>query len=305
MNNWTFETLDPAYGAVTEGPAWDGSGLLFTRIQQSRIMRYDPASNACTIFREDTNCANGLTFDAAGRLYGCEGGATIDARRVVRYEDDGSVTVLADRYEGKRLNIPNDVVVDPDGCVWFTDPYYEGAAGPWSFDRANKELEHDSVYRLDRQPDGTYGITRVTFDTTRPNGLLFSLDHKTLYVAQSGREPTEARQLRAYAVKAGKALGAGEILHDFGAHRGIDGMRLDTEGNIIATAGWELGVPGPMIYVFSPGGRVLEMHPVPCRRPTNCAFGGSDLTTLYVTTIEGFLFRARTERVGRLLFPAR
>ena len=304
MKNWTFETLDPAYGAVTEGPAWDGSGLLFTRIQQSRIMRYDPASGACTIFRENTNCANGLTFDAQGRLYGCEGGATIDARRVVRYESDGSVTVLADRYEGKRLNIPNDVVVDPDGCTWFTDPYYEGAAGEWSFDRANKELEHDSVYRLDPQPGGAYGITRVTFDTTRPNGLLFSLDYKTLYVAQSGREPAEARQLRAYPVKNGKALGAAEILHDFGEHRGIDGMRLDTEGNIIATAGWDLGGLGPMIYVFSSGGRVLEMHPVPCRRPTNCAFGGPDLTTLYVTTIEGFLFRTRTERVGRLLFPA-
>jgi len=304
MKNWTFETLDPAYGAVTEGPAWDGSGLLFTRIQQSRIMRYDPVSGACAIFRENTNCANGLTFDAKGRLYGCEGGAAIDGRRVVRYESDGSVTVLADRYEGKRLNIPNDVVVDPDGCVWFTDPYYEGAAGPWSFDRANRELDHDSVYRLDPQPGGAYSITRVTFDTTRPNGLLFSLDYKTLYVAQSGREPAEARQLRAYPVKNGKTLGAAEILHDFGEHRGIDGMRLDTEGNIIATAGWELGGPGPMIYVFSSGGRVLEMHPVPCRRPTNCAFGGPDLTTLYVTTIEGFLFRARTERVGRLLFPA-
>ena len=105
-------------------------------------------------------------------------------------------------------------------------------------------------------------------------------------------------------MKTGKTLGAAEILHDFGEHRGIDGMRLDTEGNIIATAGWELGGPGPMIYVFSPGGRVLDMHPVPCRRPTNCAFGGPGLTTLYVTTIEGFLFRARTERVGRLLFPA-
>jgi len=305
MKDWTFETLDPAYGGVTEGPAWDGSALLYTRIQQSRIMRYDPASGACTIFRENTNCANGLTYDAQGRLYACEGGAAIDARRVVRYESNGTVTVLADRYEGKRLNIPNDVVVDLDGCVWFTDPYYEGAAGPWSFDRANKELEHDSVYRLDPQPGGGYSIRRVTFDTTRPNGLLFSLDYTTLYVAQSGREPAEARQLRAYPVKTGKTLGAAEILHDFGEHRGIDGMRMDTEGNIVATAGWELGGPGPMIYVFSPGGRVLEMHPVPCRRPTNCAFGGADLTTLYVTTIEGFLFRARTERSGRLLFPHR
>ena len=303
MKTWEFETLDPAYGEVSEGPAWDGSGLLFTRIQQSRIMRYDPATHAVTVYRENTNCSNGLTFDAQGRLYACEGGATADARRVVRYNADGSKTVLADRYEGKRLNIPNDIVVDLDQRVWFTDPWYEGAAGPWSATRVDKELDHDSVYRLDPQADGSHSITRVTFDTTRPNGLLFSLDYRTLYVAQSGREPTEARQLRAYPVNADRTLGTPAILHDFGADRGIDGMRLDTEGNIIATAGWERGGPGPMIYVFSPSGRVLEMHPVPCTRPTNCAFGGKDRTTLFVTSIEGFLFRTQTERVGRLLYP--
>jgi gluconolactonase len=303
MKNWEFEVLDPAYGEVSEGPAWDGSGLLYTRIQHSKIMRYDPVANTCTVFRDNTNCANGLTFDAQGRLYGCEGGATADARRVVRYKSDGGFDVLADQFDGKRLNIPNDVVVDPEGRVWFTDPFYEGAAGPWSKDRGNKELPHDSVYRLDPEPDGRYSIHRVTFDTTRPNGLLFSLDYTTLYVAQSGRETSELRQLRAYPIKADKTLGNPEILHDFGAHRGIDGMRLDIEGNIVATAGWELGGPGPMIYVFSPAGDVLEMHPVPCKRPTNCAFGGPDLTTLYVTTIEGFLLRAHTDRTGRALYP--
>jgi gluconolactonase len=296
---WQFELLDPPYGNVSEGPAWDGSGLLFTRIQQSRIMRYDPETTTVTVWRKNTNCANGLTFDAQGRLYGCEGGVTVDARRVVRYEPDGGVTVLADRFEGKRFNIPNDIVVDPGGHVWFTDPYYEGAAGPWSFDRANKELDHDSVYRLDPRPEGSYAVHRVTFDTTRPNGLLFSLDYRTLYVAQSGRGPDEERQLRAYPVREDLSLGPAEVLHDFGEHRGIDGLRLDQEGNIIATAGWELGGPGPSIYVFSPSGEVLERHPVPATRPTNCAFGGPDLQTLYVTTIEGHLFCARTERRGR------
>ncbi len=300
--SWKFELLDPPYGNVSEGPAWDGSGLLFTRIQQSRIMRYDPETGAVTVWRENTNCANGLTFDAQGRLYGCEGGATIDARRVVRYEPGGGVTVLADCFEGKRLNIPNDIVADPAGRLWFTDPYYEGAAGPWSFDRSNKELDHDSVYRLDPLPDGRYAIHRVTFDTTRPNGLLFSLDYQTLYVAQSGRGD-ELRQLRAYPVRADLSLGPAEILHDFGEHRGIDGMRLDVEGNIIATAGWENGGPGPSIYVFSPSGEVLERHPAPAKRPTNCAFGGPDFQTLYVTTTEGHLFRIRTERRGRLLYP--
>jgi gluconolactonase len=302
LAEWRFETLDPAYGHVSEGPAWDGSGLLFTRIQHSKIMRFDAAAGVVSLWRDNANYANGLTFDAQGRLYGCEGGVSVDARRVVRYESDGSVTVLADRYEGKRLNIPNDIVVDLEGSVWFTDPFYEGAAGPWSFDRANKELEHDSVYRLDPQPDGSYSIHRVTFDTTRPNGLLFSLDYKTLYVAQSGREKTEARQLRAYPVHPDKTLGPCDILHDFRENRGIDGMRLDTEGCVIATAGWEIGGPGPLIYVFAPSGEVVETHPLPCTRPTNCAFGGDDLTTLYVTTIEGFLFRTRTDRVGRPLY---
>ncbi len=302
MANWNFETLDPAYGKVSEGNAWDGSGMLFTRIQHSRIMRYDPAANAVSVWREDTNCSNGLTFDAQGRLYACQGGVTEDLRRVVRFEPDGSVKVLADRFEGKRLNIPNDLVADPAGSIWFTDPFYENSAGPWSQDRTHKELDHDSVYRLDPDAEDNYSISRVTFDTTRPNGLLFSLDYKTLYVAQSGREPSEKRQLRAYPVNDDKSLGAGEVLHDFGAHRGIDGMRLDTEGNIIACCGWEVSGPGPMIYVFSPSGEVLETHPVPCTRPTNCAFGGEDLTQLYVTTIEGFLFRAQTDRVGRPLY---
>jgi gluconolactonase len=300
---WNFEQIDGPYGGVSEGPAWDGSALYFTHIQQSRIMKYDPASGLLTIWRENTNCANGLNFDREGRLYACEGGATIDARRIVRYEKSGDVTVLADNFEGKRFNIPNDLALDPEGRVWFTDPYYEGAAGPWSFDRANRELDHDSVYRLDPQSGGSYALARVTFDTTRPNGLLFSQDYKTLYVAQSGRLPEEKRQLRAYPVKDDLSLGSPSVLHDFGEHRGIDGMCLDEGGNIVATAGWELGGPGNMIYVFAPDGKILEQHPVPAKRPTNCAFAGPGRNTLYVTTIEGYLFRAQTERRGWLLYP--
>ncbi len=298
---WQFEELDPAYGGVSEGPVWNGEVLRFTHIQRSRILQFDPATKQVSIWRENTNCANGMAYDAEGRLLICEGGATNDARRVTRLELDGSITVLADSYDGKRLNIPNDIVTDPQGRIWFTDPFYESAAGPWSADRTDKDLDHDSVYRLDPQPGGGYSITRVTFDTTRPNGLLFSLDYRTLYVAQSGRLPEELRQLRAYPVLDDGSLGPCTVLHDFGEHRGIDGMRLDVEGNIVATAGWELGGPGPSIYVFAPTGAVLERHPVPCKRPTNCCFGGPDVNTLYVTTIEGFLFRAETNRKGRPL----
>jgi len=299
---WQFELIAGPYGGVTEGPAWDGSALLFTHIPASRIMRFDPATGEVSVHREGTNCANGLNFDAQGRLYGCEGGATIATRRVVRYDDDG-VTVLSHGYGGKRFNIPNDLAFDLDGGLWFTDPYYEGAAGSWSKDRANKELDHDSVYRLDPQPDGAWKTTRVTFDTTRPNGLLFSLDYTTLYVAQSGRREDETRQLRAYPVQADGSLGQAQVLHDFGENRGIDGMVLDTEGNIVATAGWELGGPGPSIYVFAPDGKVIERHPVAANRPTNCTFAGPNIMTLYVTSTDGHLFRTQTNRQGRLLFP--
>lgn len=297
--SWDFELIVEPYGAVAEGPAWDGSALLFTQIQASRILRYDPAKRTSTVFRENTNYTNGLMFDPEGRLYGCQGGG----RSVVRFEPDGAVTVLADRYEGKRLNLPNDLAIDLEGRIWFTDPWYEGAAGDFSKDRSLMELDHESVYRLDPKPDGTWAITRVTFDTTRPNGILFSLDHKTVYVAQSGRHADEKRQLRAYPVGQDGMLGPMEVLHDFGEWRGIDGMVLDTEGNIVATAGTNEGGLGPMIYVFSPTGAVLEMHPVPCKKPTNCSFGDDDLRTLYVTSIDGHVFSARTQRQGRLLYP--
>ncbi len=298
--SWQFILVNGPYGGTAEGPAWDGSGLLFTHIPTSRIIRYDPQSRGSSVYRADTNNANGLMFDPAGRLHACEGGG----RRVVRYEADGSATVLADGYDGKRLNVPNDLAIDPNGSVWFTDPFYDGAGGAWSLDRSNKDLDHDSVYRIDEQDDGNHTITRVTFDTTRPNGLLFSLDHSVLYVAQSGRDADEKRELRAYPVNADGSLAEHTVLHDFGAHRGIDGMVLDTEGNIIATAGSLISGPGPMIYVFAPDGEVLETHLVPSDRPTNCSFGGADLTTLYVTTGGGEVYMAHTERQGRLHYPA-
>ncbi len=296
--SWDFIAVQGPFGGTSEGPAWDGEFLLFTHIPDSKIYKFDPKTSTTQVFRENTNCANGLMFDADGKLYACEGGG----RRVVRYDGD-STTVLADSFQGSKFNVPNDLAIDPEGRVWFTDPFYEGAGGAWSEDRSNKELDHDSVYRIDLKDGKSTAVTRVTEDTTRPNGLLFSLDFKTLYVAQSGRLEDEKRQLRAYPVNSDGSLGPHEVIHDFGEHRGIDGMVLDVEGNIIATAGYKAGGPGPMIYVFSASGEVLETHPTPFDRPTNCSFGGEDLSTLYVTTIDGFLLRAFTERQGRLAYP--
>jgi gluconolactonase len=289
--SWAFEHVAGPVG-FAEGPAWDGAGLLFSYINNSRTMRYDPASGSTSVFREGTNEANGLMFDADGRLYACEGGG----RRIARYEPDGGTTVIADRFEGKRLNSPNDLAIDVRGRIWFTDPRYGD-------ERGDMELDHESVFRLDPQTDGSWSIVRMTFDTTRPNGLLISSDQKTLYVAQSEYGEGKKRELRAYAIRDDDRLGPCEVLHNFYPHRGIDGMCLDTEGNIIASAGWEVSGPGPMIYVFAPNGRVLETHPVPSDRPTNCTFGGPALSTLYVTTGSGDVYRVDTGRRGRLWFP--
>ncbi len=294
---WQFELLLEPNG-ITEGPAWDGSGLLFTQINQNRILRYEGSSGQINVFREGTNRANGLMLDPQGRLYACEGGVPGQpgGRRIVRYEPDGGVTVVADQFEGKKLNSPNDLAVDLQGRIWFTDPRYGD-------DRSDMELDHESIYRADPQADGSWSIMRMTYDTTAPNGLLISPDQKTLYVAQSKYGDGEKRELRAYPILADGSLGEHQVLHNFAPHRGIDGMCLDREGNIIATAGWEVSGPGGMIYVFAPNGRVLETHPVPCKRPTNCTFGDADLRTLYVTSIEGHLLRARTERQGLLHYP--
>lgn len=288
--NWKFELVAGPF-AFTEGPAWDGESLLFSDIPTSRIMRFYPMSWKCEVFRTGTNEGNGLMFDKDGRLYACEGGG----RRMARYDPDGSTSVLADHFEGKRLNSPNDLAVDTLGRIWFTDPRYGEK-------RDDMELDNESVYRLDARADGSWSLRRMTFDTTRPNGLLVTPDRKTLYVAQSDYGEDRKRELRAYPILPDDLLGASEVLHNFYPHRGIDGMCLDAEGNIVATAGWEKSGPGPMIYVFNPKGRVLETHPMPIS-PTNCTWGDEDLRTLYVTTFGGYLFRARTDRQGWVIYP--
>ncbi|MFT5367075.1 MAG: gluconolactonase [Candidatus Latescibacterota bacterium] len=295
--DWKFEVVAGPF-AFTEGPIWKDGAVLFTDIPASRIMRYDPKTGNCDEYRTGTNGANGLVLDAEGRIYAAEGTflPTADkfvdgpGRRIARYEADGTTTSIAETFEGNRFNSPNDVTVDAKGRVWFTDPRYGN-------DRSCMELDHESVYRADPQPDGSYTVARVTFDTTRPNGLIVTPDMKTLYVAQSDNGPTTLRELRAYPINDDGSTGAYEVLHNFGPHRGIDGMTLDEDLNIVGSAGFPQGGPGPMIYVFTPKGRVLETHPFPIN-PTNCIFGDGDLTSLYVTASDGNLYRAKTNRKG-------
>ena len=285
---WTFKSVTQSYG-FTEGPVWDGNGMLFSDIPNDRILRYVPETDTCSVCRENTNAANGLKFSPSGDLYACE----MSGRAVVRYGPDGGAVTIADMYDGKRLNSPNDLAFDSQKRLWFTDPFYDD---PWLEDH-ELELDHRSVYRVD--PSDLDSLQRMTLDTTNPNGLLVSPDDKQLYVAQSDYDG--AKELRAYPIE-GDTLGPPEVLHDFGPHRGIDGMCLDTDGNIIATAGWEKSGPGPLIYIFEPSGGVVETHHIADPKPTNCAFG-EDLQTLYVTGSEGRLYRARTDRTGYLGAP--
>ena len=298
---WKFELLrKPSVVPLTEGPVWDGEHLYFTHIRASCILRYDPKSGAITEWRSGTNRTNGLAFDAQGRLFGCCSGG----RAIVRFDPDGKNVGIADRLDGKKLSTPNDLAIDRKGRIWFTNPVNEG-----NWDKTEiEELDHRSVLRADPQKDGKYTVTRVTFDTTQPNGILVSRDQTTLYVAESGSKRGIARELRAYPVQEDGSLGTFRTLFTWGedakgVHRGIDGMCLDSEGNIVATAGYEDAGSGPMIYVFSPTGRVLETHPLPSVRPTNCCFGGPDLTTLFLTTGEGHFFKAQTDRVGWAMYP--
>jgi gluconolactonase len=288
--SWEFERVAGPYG-FTEGPVWDGEGVLFSDIPNSRVMRYDASTGEAAVYREGTNAANGLKLGPDGALYACE----MSGRRVARYTEAGTETVV-EEYEGGRFNSPNDLAFDSAGNLWFTDPFYD--TGWLDAETHEFDLDHRSVYRVDTDDPET--LTRMTHDTTNPNGLLVSPDDGTLYVAQSDYEGD--LELRAYPIE-GDTLGEYEVLHDFSPHRGIDGMCFDEDGNVVATAGYEQGGPGPMVYVFAPDGRVLETHPVDVPRPTNCAFGDDDLRTLYLTGSDGFLRRARTDRRGLLGAP--
>ncbi|MBI4220945.1 MAG: SMP-30/gluconolactonase/LRE family protein [Chloroflexi bacterium] len=287
---WTIELI-AKHETLTEGPVWDGEALLYTEIAGSFIWRYDPVSKRRSIWRSDTNGANGLEFDAQGRLFACEG----VGRRIVHYVANKPTVVISDGFEGKGFNEPNDLAIDRNGRVWFTDPNYGGRP---------MQLDHESVYRADPAGAGKWKTVRVVFDTVRPNGILVSPDGSRLYVAESPRPPRAKRQLRGYPIKADGSVGKFEVLHDFGAHRGIDGMCLDSAGNIVATAGFQQSGPGPMIYVFAPDGRVLETHPLPADRPTNCTFAEPKLDVLYITAAGGEVWRvANTGRKGFLLYP--
>lgn len=296
--SWDFEKVAGPYGSPTDGPVWDGEALLFTQltfpfnVANNRILRYDPSSGDVTDFRRWTNRTCGLAFSRSGVLYGAQSGG----RRLVRFNADGSTSPLAHKLGGIYHNQPKDLVVDSQDRIWFCDPHGDlrEAMNPQIHDK----LDHASVLRLE-SPSLDGSITRLTYDTDAPMALALSPDERTLYVAESSEEPDGPRDLRAYSLLANGALGQYRLLHTFGrdggegrggVHRGIYGMCLDKDGNVVAVAGGEEAGPGPMAYVITPEGRILGSHPLP-EAPTNCAFGGPESNDLYVTTIEGSLYR--------------
>jgi len=286
--DWDFERVAGPF-EFTEGPVWTGEALLFSDMPSDQIYRYDIETGECTVAYTDTGASNGLKLDEDGRLYACE----MVGRQVVRYVD-GEREVVASHYEGDRFNSPNDLAIE-DGQLWFTDPYY---GAPWEPDDKELEIGHRSVYRVDLD-DPDLDPIRVTHDTVQPNGILVAPDGDTLYVAEHLPDD-KPMALVAYPIHDDLSVGDQEVLHNFYPHRGIDGMCLDSDGNIVAAAGGADSGPGPMLYVFAPNGRVLNTHPLPDSSPTNCAFAEGDVSTIYATGGDGGLYRAETDRTGYL-----
>ncbi|GAA1008397.1 gluconolactonase [Acrocarpospora pleiomorpha] len=272
-----FEVLDERFAGVggdhwveriyhgcrwAEGPAYVAAGryLVWSDIPNDRMLRWDEMTGNVGPFRVPAGYTNGHTIDRQGRLVSCEHGN----RRVTRTEHDGSITVVADRWEGKRFNSPNDVVVKSDGSIWFTDPRY-GIDSDYEGHQAESEIGNDQVYRV----DGVTGqVTVVAADFVRPNGLAFSLDESLLYVVDTRR-----KHLRVFDVD-GQVLRHSRVLAECSAGS-FDGIRLDTAGRIWAAT-------GEGVHCFAPDGTLIGKLKLP-EKTSNLVFGGLKRNWLFMT----------------------
>ena len=253
-----------------EGPVWFGDArhLLVSDIPNNRIVKWDEQTGGLSDFRKPSDYANGNVRDRQGRLVTCEHGG----RRVSRTEHDGTVVTLIDRFEGKRLNSPNDVVVKSDGTVWFTDPPF-GLLGDYEGNRAEQELPAN-VYRLD---PSTGRATVLDGDVPGPNGLAFSPDERTLYVVASRAEP---REILAYDVVDGERLANRRTFIDAGPSGTPDGFRVDEHGNL--WCGWGMGSAAlDGVMVFDRGGEAIGRIALP-ERCANLCFGGRRRNRLFM-----------------------
>jgi gluconolactonase len=275
-----FEVLDERFTAcikdsarverLYEGCRWceglayfpAGRYLVWSDIPNDRMLRWDEPTGHVGVFRTPARYSNGHTVDRQGRLVSCEHGG----RQVTRTEPDGSITVIADRYEGKRLNSPNDVVVRSDGSIWFTDPAY-GIDGFYEGHRAESEIGACHLYRVDAGT-GEVHIAADGFD--RPNGLAFSADERTLYVSDTGVKPGH---MRAFDVAADGKLSGGDVFAECTAGS-FDGFRLDDEGRIWTSA-------GDGVHCYDPDGTLLGKVKVP-ETVANVVFGGPKRHRLFI-----------------------
>lgn len=282
-----FEVIDPSFEACfigharverlwtgarwSEGPAWFAAGryLVWSDIPNNRLMRWDETDGSVSVFRMPSNNANGNTVDRQGRLVSCEH----LTRRITRTEHDGSLQVIADRFDGKRLNSPNDVVVKSDGSIWFSDPSY-GIMMDYEGDRAESEIGACHVYRWDPE---TEQVSQITTDYVKPNGLAFSPDEKYLFIADTGgtHDPAGPAHIRRHEVTAdGKTIGEGsdfaECTNGF-----FDGFRFDTEGRI-----WTSAADG--VHCLDATGNLIGKIHIP-EFVGNVCFGGPKLNRLFIT----------------------
>lgn len=263
-----------------EGPVWFGDGryLLVSDIAGNRVVRWDEATGVASDFRKPSNYANGHTRDCQGRLISCEGAVT---RRISRTEYDGTIVTLADQYQGKRLNSPNDVVCQSNGAIWFTDPAFQ-LANDYEGRIAVQE-QGEAVYRIDPE---SHALTQVLADLAGPNGLCFSPDERTLYVVESRAQPH--RLVWAYDVMPDASLGNKRLHINANGPGAFDGIKCDVDGNI--WAGW--GSSGALdadpaqldgVMVFDPHGKAIGHVRLP-ERCANLCFGGADNNRLFMAS---------------------
>ncbi|MCH2201833.1 MAG: SMP-30/gluconolactonase/LRE family protein [Fuerstiella sp.] len=286
-------------GGFTEGVAAGPDGLMYFSdfaqpfdARPARIMKFNPETGDIVIHSQDSKMANGLMFDRGGRLLACCASPLGGKRALVEVLSDGSLKTIVDRFEGRRFNSPNDIVIDRHGRIYFSDPKYVGPE--------KMELRSMDVYRLD--PDGS--LWRATSEITKPNGVMLSPDGRKLYVAETDNGTDQAETvtdaqpgrmtLNVFSVASDGSLGNKQVLVDFGSETGIDGMTVDTAGRLYAAvrSAERFG-----IVIFSPDGRELARIRTPTL-PTNCCFGnGKELQTLYITA-GGGLYRIHVNATG-------